>query len=307
MRRATRALGLIAGAAGLAAVGVFAWRHAAELPRWRATPAATGALLAALALYQLALLGAAGAWHVLLRAVGEPSRLGQAVRILLLSQLGKYLPGNVGHLLGRVALASRQGLHAAPVLITIAVETACAILAGAACALALLPAGSGLPALARILAAAAALVLGAITARRLLARPAVRRRLGAAAGDAPRLPGAGAWLLCLIANGVNFTLFAGAGLLLARSQLRAGPAPLPQLVGAFAAGWVSGFVTPGAPAGLGVREAVLSAALVPIWGPGPAVALPLVYRLFTLLGDAVAFVIGWLLPCPAAAAGENHV
>ena len=54
--------------------------------------------------------------------------------------------------------------------------------------------------------------------------------------------------------------------------------------------WMLGFVTPGAPAGLGVREAVLLGLLGPVLGEPAALLLSLQLRLATLGGDLLLFV-----------------
>ncbi|QSX36832.1 lysylphosphatidylglycerol synthase domain-containing protein [Shewanella sedimentimangrovi] len=67
------------------------------------------------------------------------------------------------------------------------------------------------------------------------------------------------------------------------------------LTGSFALAWVAGFVTPGAPAGLGIRETIMVTLLEPAYGPGAALSLALLLRLITSLGDALAFLAGlWL-------------
>jgi uncharacterized membrane protein YbhN (UPF0104 family) len=55
---------------------------------------------------------------------------------------------------------------------------------------------------------------------------------------------------------------------------------------------VIGFVTPGAPAGLGVREAVLLLLLAHGMGAANASLLILTLRIATTLGDMLCFVIG---------------
>jgi len=52
---------------------------------------------------------------------------------------------------------------------------------------------------------------------------------------------------------------------------------------------------PGAPAGLGLREAVLMLGLSPVLGEPEALALALVYRLLTVAADAVLAGIGFAL------------
>ena len=107
-------------------------------------------------------------------------------------------------------------------------------------------------------------------------------------------PGLGAWLTCIGCNWASFVLLGLCAALLARAFFGAA-APFPRLAGVFAAAWVAGFVTPGAPAGLGVREAVLAGGLRPIYGPEVALALPLLFRMVTVTGDGVAFALGTLL------------
>lgn len=68
------------------------------------------------------------------------------------------------------------------------------------------------------------------------------------------------------------------------------PTPL-FFVGAFAVSWIAGFVVPGAPAGLGVRELVLTAWLGDALPATTVVVLVLALRVATTIGDAINF--GW--------------
>lgn len=61
--------------------------------------------------------------------------------------------------------------------------------------------------------------------------------------------------------------------------------------GLFSLTWVAGFMTPGAPAGLEIREAVLGATC----GVGIAVGFSLVLRMVTIGGDGLAFATGILV------------
>jgi uncharacterized membrane protein YbhN (UPF0104 family) len=60
----------------------------------------------------------------------------------------------------------------------------------------------------------------------------------------------------------------------------------------FTSAWVAGYLLPGAPGGLGVREAISVALFSPIVGPGAAVGLSITMRLVTVLGDGLAFLVG---------------
>jgi len=67
------------------------------------------------------------------------------------------------------------------------------------------------------------------------------------------------------------------------------------LTAAFAIAWVVGFVTPGAPAGIGVREALLMLMLGPGMGTANASLFILALRIATTLGDILCFVAGLAL------------
>src|SRR5687768_12327760 len=74
-----------------------------------------------------------------------------------------------------------------------------------------------------------------------------------------------------------------------------GALPLPAWCGWFALAWALGYVTPGAPAGLGLREAVLAIGLSPVLGEAQAFALALAYRLVTVAADAVLALAGFAM------------
>jgi hypothetical protein len=75
-------------------------------------------------------------------------------------------------------------------------------------------------------------------------------------------------------------------------------------ISSFALAWIAGFVTPGASAGLGVREAVLVMALEGTVGAAEAATAALALRLVTTLGDGLFFVIALILPPSPKAAGR---
>ena len=138
---------------------------------------------------------------------------------------------------------------------------------------------SGIPlhVVARTLTMEAVLLAGTGTGIGLLALPVLRP----------------AWRRAVLADALNFVMLGSA--LAALAFIVADP-PLtivPMAIGAFALSWVAGFLVPGAPAGLGVREGVLVALL----SPSVDRALPIVlgFRLATTLGDFLSLGLGWAL------------
>jgi len=63
--------------------------------------------------------------------------------------------------------------------------------------------------------------------------------------------------------------------------------------------WLSGFVIPGAPGGLGIREAVLIFLFTPLFGEATTLAAGLMLRIITILGDVWAFFYGTFLQVKA--------
>ncbi len=131
--------------------------------------------------------------------------------------------------------------------------------------------------------------------RRLAARPQIAPRLGLE-------PGAGLeggfkiWPVPLFYIVYYLVLGATAWLLLGVLTGRAPAAPPGYVISLFALGWIAGYLTPGAPAGLGVREAILIFGLGPLSGQEAALNTALYLRLMTLGGDLLFFLGCRFLP-----------
>lgn len=64
------------------------------------------------------------------------------------------------------------------------------------------------------------------------------------------------------------------------------------VVSLFAITWLGMFIIPGAPGGIGIREFIVISLLAPIYGPDDATIGIIVFRLITVLGDALLLPIG---------------
>ena len=242
-------------------------------------------------------------WCFFLRALGQRAPFGDSVKILGLSQILKYLPGNVGHHLGRVALAKSRAWRTAPVLAAMTAESL--FMLSAAVAVGLLAIAMSESGFGGSLADDASRLVTAVLPWGILAIGAVIVVMAVVwkRGSFRR------WLT--LSGGVGYrgrdwaagvTLVAGAALILpsiavlANAAINGGDGDILYLIGVTSLAWVIGFVVPGAPAGLGVREAVMLSALSPGWGQGDAIAIALVVRGVTTLGDGLVFGVGLLLP-----------
>ncbi len=151
--------------------------------------------------------------------------------------------------------------------------------------------------------------LGAIVGLLLAPRMASRlaRYRASRRGDQDYVPprlhlNASTALACYAVYAINFCLIGG-GLWFVAHALLADAGTTPSavfLTGAFASSWILGFIAPGAPAGLGIREAILSTWLSGSLPPAQIVLLVIALRIATTLGDLFNFIWG------SIAAGRNR-
>jgi uncharacterized membrane protein YbhN (UPF0104 family) len=279
------------------------WAEFAALDFGAAT---ISALMLATALQTAWVATEAWAWARLLQELGVSADARRGVSIFGVSQFAKYLPGNVLQHLGRIALARDAGWQTGRVTLSLFVENGFAL--GAAAVVvglsALMPGATRLWSTERlaatILAAAAAWLLGTLLLQRLLARPPakVRRLLGLDAQGSGIQLGTrflGGYFSIHLAGyavmGVSFAL-------LLRAIGGSWPAGIWMLPAAVTVGWLAGFLVPGAPAGLGVREAALTALLAPSLGAGLVLSAAALWRLSHMLTDLLVFGLGLSLREP---------
>lgn len=316
MPHALRAIGALIS---LACLGFFAlslqrsWHAITAVPWSIALIAyAVPTLLLYLATHALA----AGAWQCALRALDGRLSYTNAAGIMLVSQFAKYAPGNVGQYVGRVLLAQRAGLPPRVALSSLVIETGTIVLAACICSLAALDL---LPLLSHRYGADAISVayLAIATLMALLVAacvvPTLRRRAVSALDQVMALLAPAKLRLILEAlslHSVNFVL----GALALRTLIAAVPGQdattLAPLLGVYAIAWLCGFLVVGAPAGLGVREAVLLLGLAPMMSPEKALVATLGLRMITTVGDGCAALIGLGLRFsqpPARGSGSQFV
>src|SRR5829696_3726236 len=246
------------------------WNDVISL-KWRLDP---WLFVAATVLLALSYGLVAWLWGLALhRYAGTPTSSG--ARIWFLSNLARYVPGNVWSYVGAVELARREGVARR---VTLAVMALTQILSvGVAVA-------AGLPVLLAELA---------VLFRGRLLELARRRMPGFDPAELTPSAGTVAWLVAGYAVYWAVTGLAFAALVAALHPLAAGDVPL--VVAAYAAAYAAGFLALLTPAGLGVREGVLVVALAPVLPAGPPLVVALVSRLWMMLvelaGAAVAHLV----------------
>lgn len=226
-------------------------------------------------------------WRAVLAGLGSPLPLRPAARIFFLGQLAKYLPGSVWSVLAQVELGRERDISRARSAAAAGVILALSLVAALMIALVTLAlfavdtvttywwAFAMLPAALLVLHPR---VVNAVLNRLLrLARRAPLEQPLSSAG----VLGGTAW------SALSWVLFGTQVWLLCRDLGATEASAFPLAVGGFALAWVAGFLVLFAPAGAGVREAVLVVALAPVLpvrgGGGLLVAL--VSRLLLTLAD----------------------
>ena len=282
----------------------YVWNHASEWPEVSINGGTIGIILALIALQIVVFMINALAWRAILAQTGSNIlTLRNAVSVFFKSQFAKYIPGNVAQHIGRALLAKKHGINIRQTSLSILIEALWTI--GCATVIISLSLSSRLvsrielaaipqsPTLYLLLAALAlfapAIILPSILRYGQRYFPAiVPPDLRFQPSVSTYLSGATAYLLSFLHLGISINLLATA--LFDQTGL-----PLFEAVGVCALAWIAGFITPGSPAGIGIRDTILLLALSPSYGPETAAALALAHRLLTALGDVTIYVIGTLL------------
>jgi glycosyltransferase 2 family protein len=248
-------------------------------------------VLAALALNLCGLLCSLMVWREMLADLGSRLSIAEAWRIMFIGQLAKYIPGSIWPVLAQTELGADRGIprrtSALSALLSYAVMT-----------------GSG--------AAIAAITLPFARARTtdqyywflilvpvsivLLSPPILNRLLALVlrlARQPPLEQGVSfAGLARTIAWAIASWAFNGLTIYVLMRQLAGHPqGTLLVSVGAYALSWTAGFLAVFAPAGAGVREAVMVAVLSTRTTTGIALTIALVTRATAVLCDALTAAV----------------
>ncbi len=235
------------------------------------------------------------AWRAVLADLGSRVRLGPAVSVFGLGQLGKYVPGGVWNVVAAAEIGADHGIPRRRSVTAMAVATLVGVVSGAVVGLAALPflaAGAlgpwgwvlwVLPVAAVVLAPPVLNPLVA-AALRLARRPPLEhplgwRGLGASAG----------WsVVGWVCAGLQvWALAAGLG-------MPASARGVALAVGGYALAWVVGFLVVVVPAGAGARELVLLAVLAGTLPHAAVLLVVLTSRVLVTIADLLMAGVGAL-------------
>ena len=196
-------------------------------------------------------------WRRVMGAWDSHLPFGQAARIWFLSSLGKYVPGNIWSLTAMGVMARGRGISALAAAGSSIIMQAVSLVTGAAIVMITGAQLLGQP----VLVGVSVLILIGIllSAPRFL--PPLTVWIGSIIGKEvapPSVPATSIWTAA-IASALSWLLYGFAFQLFVRGLLGAAPGEISRYIAVYTAAYILGFISPIAPAGLGVREFTLAA------------------------------------------------
>lgn len=283
-------------AAALAFIGVLLWRHAGDIAEIDLrSGTAWIALAAGFSLYALSQVIGAVAWRVTLSFHNVRLPHARAESQLLVSQIGKYIPGNVAHLLGRFALARRDGVPSLAFGSSLLLEIAFLLTSGVLIVAFLLLLMPDL-----VTAITADLPDDGLTASTwlifcaLLICIAVGQYVTWRKAGKPRLAFSKS-MAVLSLHGTNFLVLGLSLWCVAQAVHPGGAAGIWQCLAIFTTAWVAGFLMPGAPGGIGIRDGIIVLGLGLFIDQGVGLGAAIAHRAISVLGDICLFGLGLTL------------
>ena len=265
---------------------------------WRPRPAL---FLASCVVLVGGYLWSASMWGRIVRDLGGPRLpVWTTVRVFMVANLGRYVPGKVWQIAGLAYLARREGVQAS-------VATGAAILGQGIALLGAVLVGMGvllganefwgeigLGGLVTGIGAAVTIIAVVVIPRFFRHVVAFWFRLTRTDPLGDGLGSGNAGLRWLVLYVMNWGIYATAFWLLYLSFGESGT--FLQVGPAFAAAYVAGYIAIFAPAGAGIREGVLVVLLQPIMAREAAVVLAIIARLWTIALEvipAALLSVGW--------------
>ena len=205
-------------------------------------------------------------WSWILQTLNQPTTAVWGIKIYLQTNIAKYLPGNVWHFYGRISAATKIGISAEIAIVSVLLEPLLMVIA--ALLMALLGVQQILSAYGQLaqLFAIAGLGLGLAIVHPRFLNPLVcylAKLKQKAVGASPALTAPmKRYPIKPLLGELGFLGLRSLGFIL--TFLAIAPLPVdqfPTVMAAFGLAWLTGFIIPGLPGGIGVFEAVVVALL----------------------------------------------
>lgn len=233
-------------------------------------------------IYSASNLLLAFAWKDLLRHFGVSIDHHLALRLYGISQIAKYIPGNIFHFVGRQAIGQEAGLAAWPLGKSAIWEISVLIATG--CLFSILVAPHFFPDMESIysLVLFVFAVLASIWSLNRWYSSWISKAFGL-------------YTVFLIISALIFLVLL---MLLVPANLIQGPQII-VVCGAYVIAWLIGLVTPGAPAGAGIREIVLYSILNTVVNETELLTAIIFGRIITVGGDLIFYLVALVIKSQA--------
>ncbi|HBQ97175.1 MAG: UPF0104 family protein [Roseofilum sp. Belize BBD 4] len=232
-------------------------------------------------------------WGWILAEFNQRVKALWSIQTYLITNIGKYLPGNVWHFYGRIRAA--QSIDVPQVIAILSTLMEPLLMAASALILA---AGTSLQTRGLLQGVTLVIVLIGVHPRILnpmltfLSKKKAKGGLAAQDQTSAQLK---RYPLKPLLGEMGFLLIRGLGFLFALAALSTiEMAQVPQLLSAFSCAWLLGLVIPGAPGGLGVFEATAIALLDGVYPSAIILSGVALYRVISVLSEAIGALLAWL-------------
>jgi len=229
-------------------------------------------------IYGLANIILAMAWKSLLEYFGTTASRLWVVKIYGLTQLAKYIPGNIMHLASRQAMGQAAGIPAKPLVKASIWETGLISIAGMFFSILIIPQFFSTVTMPIATVGFVSILLIVLVGTKRYIDLAVMRSFGL-------------YIIFLVISGMVF--LGVLTLIVDKSTIDTSHGLL--FCGAFVVAWLIGLITPGAPAGVGVRELVLAVLLKGLVSESDLLLAIMLSRLITVTGDVLYFLVATIL------------
>jgi len=289
-----RALSYLGNALVLASIGYLIIKiesHYRELPNMQFDLHSTISLVVAVAFYLISAYCLSYIWVLLLRGGNVILPIKDAYVIVGRSQIGKYLPGNIFHFISRYSLGTHYGIPAEAIILSMSIETALlAITATIITIIGLMGGDIELSWFSHYAAQNSSKYVILTIILGLIVLVLISRRIRG--WIKPRLvylhPGRIAAVMLIYAI---VLMLNGALIFILINTIWDVNVSIPwyRYAFGFSCAWLIGFIVPGAPGGIGVREAVIVVLFGREIGGAPAIGLAILLRIITSVSDLITF------------------
>ncbi|MBI3765198.1 MAG: hypothetical protein HY277_01675 [Ignavibacteriales bacterium] len=299
MKKILNLFGTLLTITSLGFLATTLYKHISSIPPFGWTMDGALSIICGVAYFHLAFFFITKAWLCLLENIGVYMPFSQGYAIMGRSQIAKYLPGNVFHYAGRIALASKYSVSTEATTLTTGLEAGLILIAAALIILVGLSVGNislvrpflPMSNLSGIMYGAIAVLLVLLAVSVMLSKSlrswfVARRSYLQTKGIICAL-----FLYLIYFAPVGFVIHF---ILQSLWPLNTLPSWI-EFASGFSFAWVLGFVVPGASGGIGIREAVFVALFGGQIGQGLAVGGAILLRIITSIADVATFLLAsWL-------------